>query len=394
MAMALDRMTHAFATRDRPEIEQADRPNPWLIGVCMLVAMWVLSLLAPFLNQWPDEMVLNPAAWMNDALESFIVTWKALIEGFKNSSFFFVMLPIKIGLINAVSPFTWGFAMTPAVIAGYAFLVFAIAAYLFSRGQVTASSVAVLIGALLYVGLTNAPWFALVAIITYSAYVAAGRGLAIGTAIGLGFLMIAGIWPQSALSIYLCGVAVLLCFTIGTSIGVWASENDTVSAILRPILDTLQTMPLFVILIPFVMVFKISESTALLAIMAYAIVPAIRYTEHGIRNLPETVLEAATTIGATRWQLLYRVKLPLALPAIMLGLNQTIIYAIGMLVIAALVGTNGLGQQIYIGLGDGNFGVGMTAGIGMAIIAIIADRVTQAISRRRQAELGLAASPA
>jgi len=144
----------------------------------------------------------------------------------------------------------------------------------------------------------------------------------------------------------------------------------------------------FVILIPFLMLFKIGEFTALLAIIAYAIVPAIRYTEHGLRNLPVSVMEAAETMGCTRWQLLARVKLPLALPAIMLGLNQTILYGIGMLVITALVGTNGLGQQIYIGLGDGDFGVGMTAGIGMAIIAMIADRMTQGVSRRRMERFG------
>ena len=148
-------------------------------------------------------------------------------------------------------------------------------------------------------------------------------------------------------------------------------------------------MPLFVILIPFVMIFKIGEFTALLAIMAYAIVPAIRYAEHGLRNIPSTVIEAATAIGCTRWQLLWRVKLPLALPVMMLGLNQTIMYGIAMLVIAALVGTNGLGQRVYIGLGDGDFGVGMVAGIGMAIIAIIADRLTQAWSKKRQQELGI-----
>jgi glycine betaine/proline transport system permease protein len=148
-------------------------------------------------------------------------------------------------------------------------------------------------------------------------------------------------------------------------------------------------MPLFVILIPFVMIFKIGEFTALLAIIAYAIVPAIRYTEHGLRNLPEDIIESATTLGCTNRQLLLKVKLPLALPAIMLGLNQTVIYGIGMLVITALVGTNGLGQRIYIGLGDGDFGVGMTAGIGMAIIAIIADRITQSVSLKRQQKLGL-----
>ena len=228
--------------------------------------------------------------------------------------------------------------------------------------------------------------------LVYAAYVTSGIGLAIGTSIALAFLILAGVWKESVLSLYLCGVAVMISFVLGTLIGIWASESRIVSAIVRPIMDTLQTMPLFVILIPFVMVFKIGEFTALLAVIAYAIVPAIRYTEHGLRNLSPDVIEAAETIGCTRWQMLLRVKLPLALPAIMLGLNQTIIYGIGMLVIAALVGTNGLGQQIYIGLGDGDFGVGMTAGIGMAVIAMIADRMTQAVSKRKQEQYGLSVS--
>ena len=146
----------------------------------------------------------------------------------------------------------------------------------------------------------------------------------------------------------------------------------------------MQTMQLFVLLIPFVMVFKIGEFTALLAIIAYAIVPAIRYSEHGLRSLPATVIEAATMIGTTQRQMLWQVKIPLALPVMMLGLNQTIMYGIAMLVIAALVGTSGLGQQVYIGLGDGDFGVGMTAGIGMAIIAIIAHRMTAVWSVKLQ----------
>ena len=191
------------------------------------------------------------------------------------------------------------------------------------------------------------------------------------------------------LSIYLCGIAVLISFVLGTAIGIWAAHNDMVSAIIRPFNDTLQTMPLFVLLIPFVMVFKIGEFTALLAIIAYAIVPAIRYSEHGLRSLPAPVIEAATMIGSTRRQMLWQVKIPLALPVMMLGLNQTIMYGIAMLVIAALVGTNGLEQIVYIGLSDGNFGVGIIAGIGMAIIAIITDRMTNAWSRRRQEELGL-----
>jgi len=388
IAMALDRITHAFATKPK-EIERTG-PNYWLIALLVIAALAALSSVMPFLKDWPETLIWKPAPAMNSALEWVVVNGREWIEGIKNSAFFFVMLPIKIGLDKAVSPFTWGFEVTPTLTAGYAGLVALAMAWAALKGRFTLAAIILLWGVISYIGLTEMPWVALFAIFVYASYVTAGRNLAIGTAIGLAFLIIAGVWPESVLSIYLCGVAVLISFSLGTLIGIWASENDTVSTIVRPIMDTLQTMPLFVILIPFVMVFKIGEFTALLAIIAYAIVPAIRYTEHGLRNLPEAVTEAADTIGCTRLQLLLKVKLPLALPAIMLGLNQTIIYGIGMLVITALVGTNGLGQRIYIGLGDGDFGVGMTAGIGMAIIAMVADRMTQAISRRKQEQFGLA----
>ncbi|MEO0379620.1 MAG: ABC transporter permease subunit [Pseudomonadota bacterium] len=389
MAMALDRITYGFATRDSFGASALQGRRAALTGGAIIVVIGLLSLVLPFLRDWPEAWTVYPSEPMNTALEAFVVNGREWIELFKNSAFFFVMLPIKIGLSNAVSPFTWGFAMTPLVITLYAGLVIAAAVWAFMRERLVLSSLIVLLGVMSYVGLTNMPWLALCAVIIAASWSAGGRRLAIGTAIGLAFLLVSGIWPQSVLSLYLCGISVLVAFVLGTGIGIVAAENNTVSAVVRPIIDTLQTMPLFVILIPFVMIFKIGEFTALLAVVAYAIVPAIRYTEHGLRNLPADVTEAATTIGCTPRQLLFRVKLPLALPAIMLGLNQTIIYGIGMLVIAALVGTNGLGQRIYIGLGDGDFGVGMTAGIGMAIIAMIADRITQAVSLRKQEEYGL-----
>jgi len=148
-------------------------------------------------------------------------------------------------------------------------------------------------------------------------------------------------------------------------------------------------MPLFVLLIPVLMFFQIGEFTAFLAIIAYAIVPAIRYTEHGLRHVDPAVIEAAEAIGCKRYQLLWQVRLPLAIPEIMLGLNQTIMFALAMLVIAALVGTQGLGQAVYIALARADFGLGLVAGLSMALIAIIADRVLQAFSRERKRALGL-----
>ena len=309
----------------------------------------------------------------------------------KSWAFFFVMLPVKTGFELTVTPFTWGFEFTPALKQGYAVLAAALVVYTaVRRGVGRASSGRIprdhavlrdLAHALAGVAGDGEPC---------SAGSSADRGSRSEPPPALGFLIIAGVWPQTMLSVYLCGLAVLLSFAIGVALGILASEYDGVSAFLRPINDTLQTMPLFVILIPFVMIFKIGEFTALLAIMAYAIVPAIRYAEHALRNVPAEVVEAATCFGCTRTQLLWRVKLPLSMPVIMLGLNQTIMFGIAMLVIAALVGTNGLGQRVYIGLGDGDFGVGFVAGIGMAFIAMIADRMTQGMSRAWQKRLGLA----
>ena len=154
-----------------------------------------------------------------------------------------------------------------------------------------------------------------------------------------------------------------------------------------PINDTLQTMPPFVLLIPVLMLFKVGEFTAMLAIISYAIVPPIRYVEHGLRSVPENITEAATQVGCTPWQTLVQVKLPIAMPIIMLGLNQTIMYGLAMLVIAALVGTQGLGQQIYLALTLADMGGGIVTGVSMALIAMVADRILQGYSRKWQASV-------
>ncbi len=391
MAMTLDRITWGFAMRSQT-VGTADNEPGWRGWIICLIAALTVTVLGQwigFLSEWPDSWVLNPAPSMNAALEWVFVEYRTFLEAMKTAAFFFVMLPIKVGFSQAISPFTWGFAMTPTVVAIYIGLVLSGAAFLAWQERAGLANALVIAALVLYSGLTGTPWIAIVVIFAALSWQAGGPKLAMWTAAGLAFLLLTGIWEPSLLSIYLCGVGVLLAFTIGSAIGIWASESDKVSAVVRPVIDTLQTMPLFVILIPFVMIFKIGEFTALLAIITYAIVPAIRYTEHGLRNLPETVIEAATAIGTTPSQRLLQVKLPLAVPTIMLGLNQTIMFGISMLVITALVGTNDLGQQIYIGLGDGDFGVGMIAGIGMAIIAMISDRITQNFSGNFQKRLGI-----
>ncbi|MEJ6392096.1 ABC transporter permease subunit [Gymnodinialimonas sp. 2305UL16-5] len=385
IAMALDRITAGFANQTGTSASRA----AWALILGAIVAASALAAVFPVLHQVPEGMQINPAPAINASLDWAYTEFRVQLEAIKTAAFFYVMLPIKIGLTQAISPFSWGFALTPTITAWMAAILLVAATILFVSGRRMGAFALIIVGLLLYHGLTGTPWLALALIIVALAWQVGGRGLAIGAGLGIAFLLVTGIWEPSVVSLYLCGVAVIVSFGFGALIGIAASENRTVSAIVRPVIDTLQTMPLFVILIPFVMIFRIGEFTALLAIVTYAIVPAVRYTEHGLRNVPETVVEAATAIGATRLQLLWHVKLPMALPSILLGLNQTIMFAISMLVITALVGTDDLGQQIYIGLSDGDFGVGMIAGIGMAIIAMIADRITQGISRNMQARLGL-----
>ena len=396
MAMIIDRITFGLAQRsgiyDPNQQGLFERYRLLLIAALGGAVLFVLAQIFSVLVDWPREMVWSPGRAMNDGLAYLIINYHAQIDAVKTFAFFYVMLPIKIGLQGAVSPFTWGFALTPYHKAIYTLAMAGFSLWLGLRGKNMAGVLVMLSAVFIYFGLTNIPWPCVILIYGVIGWKVGGRNLGLGTMLGFGFMAVTGNWAEAMLSIYLCGIAAIISFIFGTSVGIWAAHNDRVSAFVRPINDTMQTMPLFVILIPFVMVFKIGEFTGLLAIIAYAFVPAIRYAEHGLRNLPETVIEAANMMGATKNQLLWRVKIPLALPVMMLGLNQTIMYAIAMLVIAALVGTNGLEQIVYIGLSDGNFGIGIIAGLGMAIIAIIADRTTQAWSRTRREQLGLDAS--
>ena len=396
MAMVIDRITAGLATRsdnyETGEKTFIQRYRLWIIAAIGSIVFGLIAQIAAPLNDWPRAWEIDPSDAMNSSLTYLIVNFRPQIEAIKTFAFFFVMLPAKIGLQQAVSPFTWGFALTTTHKIIYAAAILGMVTFLSMRGSQKAGISVLISGIVIYFGLAGMPWPALVLIGAVAGLKIGGPMLAAGTAAGLMFIVMTGTWSEAILSIYLCGIAVVLSFVAGSAIGIWAAHNETVSRVVRPFNDTLQTMPLFVLLIPFVMIFKIGEFTALLAIIAYAIVPAIRYGEHGLRSLPDTVIEAATMIGATRSQMLWQVKIPLALPVMMLGLNQTIMYGIAMLVIAALVGTNGLEQIVYIGLSDGDFGVGIVAGIGMAIIAIIADRMTNAWSRKRQQELGLSPS--
>jgi len=176
---------------------------------------------------------------------------------------------------------------------------------------------------------------------------------------------------------------------IGVPIGIWASRSQRTAKAVMFVCDTLQTFPSFIYLIPVIMLFKVGDLSNIVAILAYAAVPAIRYTYLGLRRVPTVTIEAAKAAGCTRRQMLFKVELPIALPEIMLGINQTIMMALAMTAITALIGSRDLGQEIYKALPGADTGRGLMAGLGIAFIGIIADRLISAWAARRKRELGL-----
>ena len=382
IAMILDRITSGLAKNSvtyKPREKSFLKRNKfWFLAITGVLFFYIMSFIFPILNQWPESYFISPAKFISNGLDVFILNFGTQIDYLKQVAFFFIMLPVKIGLQLSVSPYTWGFELTPFLITAYFIIMMLFASWCFFKFSKDVAVGVVLFSIFIYFGLTNMPWLPLIFIYGLIGYRIGGFKLSLTIIASFMFITFTGVLPQALLSIYLCGIAVIISFILGASLGIWAAHNDKVSAFMRPINDTMQTMPSFVILIPFVMFFGIGEFTALLAIIAYAFVPAMRYTEHGLRNLPETVIEAARMIGCSQAQLLWKVKIPLAMPVIMLGLNQTIMFGLAMLVIAALVGTTGLGQLIYIGLSKADFGTGMISGVSIALIAIIFDRTTQA----------------
>ena len=189
------------------------------------------------------------------------------------------------------------------------------------------------------------------------------------------------LWQESLETLALMVVSVVIALALGIPLGILSAQSDRFKAVLRPVLDFMQTLPTLVYLIPMTIFFSIARAPSVVATLIYALAPAIRYTDLGIRQVPKASLEAAKAFGATRWQTLLKVQLPLALPQIVAGINQTIMMAFGMVVIAALIGANGLGKTVLDALRRLEVGRGLEAGLAIALMAIVLDRVSHGFSK-------------
>ena len=339
LAIALDRLSQAYANRPSPVYNQMKSSlwarHPHALFFAGVVAVtWLLGIYLPAMNTYPENWEMTTGTFWGDLVRYINVNYYDALESFKNFLLLNIMIPFKRFLLSL-------------------------------------------------------PWIAVVAMVGLGGWQLGGRRLGLLTASLAAFIAAVGLWDKAMVTLYLCGISVVIACLIGIPIGILASRNERVHRVVSVVIDTLQTLPSFVYLMPVVMLFRVGDFAAMLAVIAYAVTPIIRYTDHGIRQVPAHLIEASRQAGCTRNQLLRKVQIPLALPHIMLGVNQTIMMALSMLVITALVGTRELGQEVYIALTKADSGRGIIAGVCVAFIAIIADRMIGAWAAKRKREYGL-----
>lgn len=319
LAVVLDRVSQAAAQRAAHGKHR--EPGQWplwrLVAVWMVVAT-VIALVFEPAQSWPKEYVISTAVFWND-----LVSWinKELYYG-----------------LNAFRDFALLEVMRP-----------------------------------LRDALANAPWALMIGFLALVAHAIGGIRLAAYCSSLALFIVVTGYWVPAMNSVYLMLISVSLAALFGFPIGFWLSTKAKYQTAANFVLDTLQTLPTLVYLLPAVMLFRIGDVSAVIAITVYALAPAIRYGMVGMSQVPHARLEAAEISGCTRWQTLIWVRLPAAFPTLLIGINQTIMMGFSMLVIAALVGTKDLGQQVLIALNRSLVGEGIVAGLCVACLALIAD---------------------
>lgn len=233
-------------------------------------------------------------------------------------------------------------------------------------------------------GLVAVPPIIIILILALAAWRASGIKLGLFTIATMVFIGLLGLWEDTMITLAMVLCSVVFCTIVGIPIGICAGRSDRFDIGLRPLLDAMQTTPAFVYLVPIVMLFSIGNVAGVLATIVFALPPIIRLTNLGIRQVHPELVEAALAFGATGWQVLLKVQIPLALPTIMAGLNQTIMMALSMVVIAALIGAGGLGAPVVLGLNTLDIGLATIGGLAIVLVAIVLDRITQSLGTQKK----------
>jgi glycine betaine/proline transport system permease protein len=340
LAIALDRLSQAFAERRGGGAPAAAHPGEpfWhrypnlTAALAIVVVSGVLGLFVPAIQAYPASLTVTTGGIWDELVRWINVTFFDVLDAFKNALLLNLLIPFKRFL-------------------------------------------------------GDLPWLGVVAALGLAGFALAGLRLALLCIVLSTLIAVTGQWEKATVTVYLCAISVVFACLIGVPIAIWASGRDRVWRVVQGVIDTLQTLPSFVYLMPVVMLFRVGDFTAIVAVVAYSVAPVIRYTAFGLRSIDPQLIEAGVVSGCTPFQILTKIKLKLALPELMLGLNQTIMLAISMLVITALVGTRDLGQEVYIALAKADTGRGIVAGLAIAFIAIIADRLITAGAERMRARL-------
>jgi glycine betaine/proline transport system permease protein len=233
-------------------------------------------------------------------------------------------------------------------------------------------------------GITALPPLLIIVVLAVIAWRVSGIKLGVFTIVTLVFIGLLGLWEDTMITLAMVLCSVVFCTIVGIPLGIGAGRSDRFEMALRPLLDAMQTTPAFVYLVPIVMLFSIGNVAGVLATIVFALPPIIRLTSLGIRQVHPELVEAALAFGATNWQVLAKVQIPLALPTIMAGLNQTIMMALSMVVIASLIGAGGLGAPVVLGLNTLDIGLATIGGLAIVLIAIVLDRITQSMGTKKQ----------
>ena len=339
IAIVLDRLSQAWAAQAPKQHVETNknfysRHKNLVIAILVLAATTLISFVVPFFAQWLNSLKITTGQFWNDLVKWVNINFFDQLEAVKVFVLLNILKPIKLFLLSL-------------------------------------------------------PWPGVFLLLALAGYQLGGPKLALLVVSLAGFILITGQWTKAMITVYLCGISVVIATMIGLTVGVFTTRYPKIKKSVLVFIDTLQTLPSFVYLLPVVMLFRVGEFSAMVAVVLYALPPAIRYTLYGIEQISPSLIEAGKTSGCTKLQLLTKVQFRLAWPEIMLGLNQTVMFALSMLVITALVGTRDLGQEVYIALTKADTGRGVVAGLSVAFIAIITDRLISAAARRRKQALGL-----
>lgn len=338
IAVALDRLSQAYAHKPPVYI---DKSLPWIkkhnylvFALLFTVGSIVLAWFIPALRVLPKELTLTTAPMWDAGIDWVLDNFYDSVQGFRNFVLIDILIPIKKFFLAI-------------------------------------------------------PWPTFIGLITLLGYRMGGWRLALFVGSLMTFPLLMGLWKETMITIYMIGTAAVVCIITGFPIGLIAAKNERLSKAIILMCDFFQTFPSFIYLIPVIMLFKVSDISAIIAVLAFALVPMIRYTNLGFRNVPFQTREAAIQQGASPWQRLMKVELPIASPEIMLGINQVIFMALFMVAITALIGTQDLGSEINRARTGNKTGRALVAGLCIAFLGIIADRIISAWSKRRKEKLGL-----